>query len=132
MTQHSEKYFEQKYAELQQYAEAKNIEFPYWNIEEFKSDYMDVLGQGSKNVMKDIKYNMQYETSYKTALAEKRALKEELDIDVKLQDLQIMSTREFADNHLDELEAAYDKLRASGKSPLGAKLAISRYWFGSD
>ena len=52
--------------------------------------------------------------------------------DIKLKDLKLMSTREFAVAHLDELEAAYDEYRRMGKSPLGAKLAVSRYWFGSE
>lgn len=57
---------------------------------------------------------MKYQTSYRTALAERRALGS-LDIKApKFRELKQMSTTDFAKKYEAELEGEYRRLRAEG------------------
>ena len=74
-----------------------------------------------------MKYSMKYQTSYRTALAEKRALTA-LDIKgPKFAELKKMSTTDFAKKYEVELEAEYKKLKAEGASGKEAADYISNY-----
>lgn len=128
---HTLEFYKKKYRELQDFADLKGIESPYRNIDEFISDYQDVA-LSSKNVMKDMKYNLQYETSYKTALAELRTLREIGDDSTKLKELKQMSTRDFAEQHRDQIMADYNVFKKNVGSSSAAKAMISTYWFGSE
>lgn len=128
---HTKDYFERKYAELREFADTKGVEFPYSNLNEFISDYQDV-SLSSKNVMKDMKYNLQYETSYKTALTELRVLRGTGDTETKLKELKQMSTRDFAEEHRDQIMADYNVFKKYAGSSSAAKAMISTYWFGSE
>ena len=88
----------------------------------------------SGEVLKEMKYGLQYATRYKVALAEKRAL---IDAGVpeddlpSLRDLKTMSTREFAERNKDTLMARYNELKKT-MSASDAADALSAEWFGSE
>lgn len=128
---HTIDFFKRKFAELNDFATSKGIMFPYANLDEFISDYKDV-SLSSKNVMKDMKYNLQYETSYKTALSELRVIRELGDTETKLVELKRMGTREFAELHKDDIMFDYEVFKKYSGSAKGALAMISRYWFGSE
>lgn len=129
---HSERYYREKYSEIVKFAKEKGINNPYKNLNEFRMDYNDIKDSGSKNVMYEMKYNLQYDTSIKTARQELGILKElGLEKGVKLKDLKKMSTQDFAAKYQEQIEDEYWQLRNSGVSASKAKFLISTYWFGS-
>lgn len=134
---HSAVFWDRKYKELRRYASEKGIEFPFTSQREFISDWM-AISQESDNksgeVLKEMKYGLQYATRYKVALAEKRAL---IDAGVpeddlpSLRNLKTMSTREFAERNKDTLMARYNELKKT-MSASDAADALSAEWFGSE
>lgn len=128
---HTEEFYMKKYKELKQFADDKNITFPYKNIREFKSTWNALREDGIKNVDKAMKYGLQYETGYKTALAEYRVAKE-LGIDVKLKELKQMTTTDFAERNQSKIMQMYHDKRAEGLTGDQAGAFISTYWFGSE
>lgn len=96
---------------------------------EFISGYNALAGE-SKNVMRDLIYGSKYGTSYKTAVAEHKALKS-VGIKTKLEDLKLITTQDFADTYATQLAAGYRDLRSKGITGKDAALLISQQWFGS-
>ena len=80
--------------------------------------------------MKDLIYGSKYGTNYKTAVAEHKALKS-VGIEVKLEDLKLITTQDFADAYSAQLSKGYRDLRAKGIAGKDAALIISQMWFGS-
>lgn len=124
---HTKKFYDERYktykrevARIGGYALKKN---------EFISGYNALAGE-SKNVMKDLIYGSKYGTTYKTAIAEYRALKS-VGIKAKLEDLKLITTQDFADSYATQLSAAYRDLRSQGVTGKDAALIISQQWFGS-
>lgn len=97
---------------------------------EFISGYNALSGE-SKNVMKDLVYGSKYGTKYKAAIAEYKALKSVGIKDVKLEELKLITTQDFADSYATQLSAAYRDLRAKGITGKDAATLISQQWFGS-
>lgn len=129
---HNEKFYRQRYKEIINFTKEKGIANPYKNINDFIFDYNDIQASGSKRVMYDLKYSLQYDTSREVARAEMRVLKElKLDKGVKIRDLKKMSTIEFASIYQDKIEDQYWSMRSQGLSSVQAKAFISNYWFGS-
>lgn len=124
---HSEKFYDKKYKAYKK--EVAKIGGFALNKNEFISGYNAISGE-SKNVMKDLVYGSKYGTSYKTALAEHRALKS-VGIKAKLENLKLMTTQDFADVYATELTKGYRDLRAKGITGKEAALLISQQWFGS-
>lgn len=133
---HSALFWDRKYKELRRYASEKGIEFPFASQREFISDWTAISqeSEGSGEVMKEMKYGLQYATRYKTARAERKALMDagipEEDMP-SFRDLKTMSTREFAEKHKDTLMAYYNELKKT-KSAAQAADIISAEWFGSE
>lgn len=90
----------------------------------------EAIADESKNPMKDIIYSSKYGTAYTYALAEKKALAN-IGTKVKLEDLKLMTTQEFAETYSKELYEARKALYAAGKSKSEVNLLISQQWFGS-
>lgn len=133
---HTKEFYIKKYEEIKEYLAEKGVPNPYNNLTSFISDYESIKEDGSKNVMREIKYYAQYETSYKTArgmLAKVR----EFGGTERLGDLKSMSTRDFAEKYLGELKKAQAEAAASyskDNSSLGGftpKEWIGVWWFGS-
>ena len=72
---------------------------------EFISGYNALSGE-SKNVMKDLVYASKYGTTYKTAVAEYRALKSVGIKGIKLEELKLITTQDFAESYATQLSAA--------------------------
>lgn len=135
-TKHSMEYYQKKYDEIKQYTIDKGIVNPYDNLTQFISDYEALKDEGSKNVMREMKYYTQYETSYRTARGMLAKVKE-FGGEEKFKDLKNMSTRAFADKYLDELKAFQketnkrfreDPSSLDGKTP---EEWVGIWWFGS-
>lgn len=129
---HSAKFYDNKYAKYQ--AEMAKQGLTPVSKGAFISTYESLANdtkKPSKNPMKDIIYSAKYQTSYKSAVAEKKAL-EKIGIKVKLEDLKTITTQDFANQYASELARAYRDLRASGKTGKEAALLISQQWFGSN
>lgn len=135
---HSAAFWDRKYKELRRYARDKAIEFPFTSQREFISDWMAISqeteGNKSGEVLKEMKYGLQYATRYKVALAERRAL---IDAGVPDEDLpsfrelKTMSTREFAEKNKDTLMKRYNELKKTMR-PEQAAEELSAEWFGSE
>lgn len=124
---HSKKFYDTRYAIYK--SEVKKIGGFALKKNEFISGYNALAGE-SKNVMKDLVYGSKYGTAYKTAVAEHKALKS-IGIKVKLEDLKLMETTDFANRYASELAAGYRDLRAKGITGKDAAVLISQQWFGS-
>lgn len=131
-TEHSRYFWNKKYKEIKQYARDQGVAFPYKSKREFISDWESLRRDGIKDVDREMKYSLKYQTSFKTALAEKRALNT-ADIKApKFSELKKMSTKDFAEKYSKALEDNYKELKASGKTGKEAAEFISTYWFGSE
>ena len=88
---------------------------------------------GVDNIERALKYDLKYETGYKTALGEHKALKE-LDIKNRpsFKEMKQMSTREFAERYEVDIMTMYNQKKSEGLSPIEAGKFISQYWFGSE
>lgn len=124
---HSKQFYDTRYKTYKR--EVKKIGGFALKKNEFISGYNALSGE-SKNVMKDLIYGSKYGTSYKTAVAEHKALKS-VGIKVKLEDLKIITTQDFADTYSAQLSKGYRDLRARGITGKDAALIISQQWFGS-
>lgn len=126
---HSRDFYVKRYAEMKDYMAEKGIEDPYsGSLNRFISDYETMKDEGSKNVMKDLRYFAQYETSYQTARAMLHKVRE-FGGGEKLKDLKSMSTRDFAERYLDELKAAQKEAESMFGRDYKAMIGI--WWFGS-
>lgn len=124
---HTKKFYDTRYNIYK--AEVKRIGGYALKKNEFISGYNALAGE-SKNVMRDLVYGSKYGTSYKTALAERRAL-QSVGIKAKLEDLKTITTQDFADMYSTQLADGYRELRKKGISGKDAALLISQQWFGS-
>ena len=131
MSKHTDKYYQERYKKIKIYAKQKGIKNPYRSWRDFKSDYLEVLSTGEKKVMNTIKYNLQYNTSYKTALAAYQAAREE-GKNYTLKEIKMMTTTEFARENKDLIMKMYKEKMAEGKKAGEAGDFISNYWFGSE
>lgn len=135
---HSIDFFEAKYNEFVNYSMEKGIENPYHSLNQFISDYEELREDGSKNVMKDIKYFAQHEVSYNTARAMLQKVKEYGGPE-KFKELKDMKTQEFAEKYLDKLKAAQKEaytMYGNSINPKTGKYERIEYigvmWFGSE
>lgn len=126
-SQHSKSFYDTRYAEYRKRV-MQSGGFVL-NRNSFESAYEALQGT-TKNVMKDLVYSAKYGTNYKTALAEFRALKS-VGIKSSFKDLKLMTTQDFADTYVAELNKGYRDLRAQGITGKDAALIISQQWFGS-
>lgn len=124
---HSKKFYDTRYKTYKK--EVKKIGGFALKKNEFISGYNALSGE-SKNIMKDLVYGSKYGTSYKTAVAEHKALKA-VGIETKLEDLKLITTQDFADTYSAELAKGYRDLRSKGITGKDAALIISQQWFGS-
>lgn len=126
-SQHSKSFYDTRYAEYKKRVKASGGFVLSRNS--FESAYEALQGT-TKNVMKDLVYSAKYGTNYKTALAEFRALKS-VGIKSSFKDLKLMTTQDFADTYVAELNKGYRDLRAQGITGKDAATIISQQWFGS-
>lgn len=125
---HTKKFYNEKYKTYKK--EVKKIGGYALKKNEFISGYNALAGE-SKNIMKDLIYGSKYGTKYKFAIAEYRALKSAGIEGVKLEDLKLITTQDFADSYATQLSDAYRNLRSQGITGRDAAILISQQWFGS-
>ena len=167
---HTAEFWQRKWNELKSYAKSRgvNVKNAIRSKREFISDWMALsMDPGVKDIMREIKYGLEYDTPYKTArqmrkkvLEYRRQAKEErsriqsemrqyedageeipeelvqeLRIqepeDLKVRDLQKMTTKEFAEKYADQIPADYRRQRDAGLTSREAGDWISNEWFGS-
>lgn len=131
MSKHSNEFYKNRYQKLKDYARSKGIRNPYRSWRDFKSDYLEVLSTGEKKVMNTIKYNLQYNTSYKTALVAYQSAKK-AGKNYTFKEIKMMTTIEFARENKDLIMKTYKEKMAEGKKAGEAGEFISNYWFGSE
>ena len=94
----------------------------------FKADYnVTKERRDDTNILRQMKYDLKYETDYRTALQFKQAA-EAAGIRLKLSDVKSMSTQDLVAAHYDEIKEAYKKSFFNGN--LGKFITL--YWFGSE
>ncbi len=126
---HSQEFYERKFAEVKEYIEIKGLENPYGNsLTKFISDYEAIKDEGAKNVMKDLKYYLQYETSYNTARSMLQKVRE-FGGPEKLKELKGMNTRDFAERYLNELRIEQEQAKSIYGEGYSEMIGI--WWFGS-
>ena len=130
MSKHSEEFYEDKYIEYTNWAEENGLDIKYENIQEFISEYEYYRREGYRSPLKAAEYFTKYETGYDTARA-MLAKERELGGDLKLKDMKLMGTRDFASRRYEAIKDDYNKFRASGMSAAAAKKEIGRRWYGS-
>lgn len=126
-SQHSKKFYDTRYAEYRKRVMA--VGGFVLNRNSFESAY-EALQGSTKNVMRELVYSSQYGTTYKTALAEFRALKS-VGIKASFKNLKTITTQDFAATYSAELNKGYRDLRAKGITGKDAATIISQQWFGS-
>lgn len=124
---HSQQFYKTRYKKY--VAAVKNMGIIPIKEGAFIAAYESIADK-SKNPMKDIIYSSKYGTAYTYALAEKKALAG-IGTKVKLEELKLMTTQEFADRYSKELFEARRQLYAAGKNKSEVALLISQQWFGS-
>lgn len=163
---HTAAFWQTKWNEVKRYAASHDIRNPIKSKSEFISIWMTISQEGeTKDIMREIKYGLEYDTSYKVARAmrqkvrefRKRAIEEEkrrqaevrayedqgLDVpddlldevvipdDLRVRDLQNMSTTDFAKKYRDQIREEYYRMKDQGMTSKDAGLWISNNWFGS-
>ena len=163
---HTAAFWQTKWNEVKRYAASHDIKNPIKSKSEFISIWMTISQEGeTKDIMREIKYGLEYDTSYKVARAmrqkvrefRKRAIEEEkrrqaevrayedqgLEVpddlldevvipdDLRVRDLQNMSTTDFAKKYRDQIREEYYRMKDQGMTSKDAGLWISNNWFGS-
>ena len=163
---HTAAFWQTKWNEVKRYAASHDIRNPIKSKSEFISIWMTISQEGeTKDIMREIKYGLEYDTSYKVARAmrqkvrefRKRAIEEEkrrqaevrayedqgLEVpddlldevvipdDLRVRDLQNMSTTDFAKKYRDQIREEYYRMKDQGMTSKDAGLWISNNWFGS-
>lgn len=128
---HSQEFYDKKFKEIKQFAEDKGIDFPFKSRREFISTWNALKEDGIKQIDRTIKYSLQYNTDYKTALAEYKVSKE-LGLDYTFRGLKKLTTTEFAEQNQDRIMDLYNAKKEEGMSAAQAGAFISTYWFGSE
>lgn len=126
---HSKQFYDKRYNIYKR--EVKKLGGFALKKNEFIAGYNALAGE-SKNIMRDLVYGSKYGTNYKTAMAEYNALKSVGIRGVKLEDLKLITTQDFADAYAIQLAAAYRDLRTQGITGKDAANIISQQWFGSN
>lgn len=171
---HTSEFWANKWREIKSWAKDKGIDIreTFKSKRAFQSVWlataMEMESDKGGNIMKEIKYGLQYDTAYVTALTEYRMIKNlqakakeeeenrrqelqkyqeqgipdeeipaalrepvETPKQIRLKDLQKMSTRQFADLYKSQIMADYRRLRDEGMKSPEAKAMISNTWFAS-
>ena len=93
----------------------------------FKEDYDITKSRiDDTNILRQMKYDLRYETDYKTALQFKKAA-ESAGINIKLSDVKSTSTQELVSSYYDEIKASFKGSFFTGK----LEAFITLNWFGS-
>lgn len=127
-----EEFYDKKYNTLVNWAKKKNIELPWNNVEAFTETYLDYRRKGSKNPLKSMEYNLQYNTDYKTVMAERAWLRANNKEVLSLKELKTMSTQDFYDKFKDDIEEYRKEAKAQKINSYRANKMISNFFFGSN
>lgn len=130
--QHSEEFYRTKYNEYKEWCRDKGLTNPFTSQNGFESAWDTYREEGSKNPLRQMKYDTQYETQIDTARAELEFLKaSNLGENVKLKDLKLMSTQEFYNLYKDEIEAYRADIKSAGYNSYNANKLIAIHFYGS-
>lgn len=125
-------FYDNKYDTLVEWAKKKKIKLPWDNVEAFTETYLDYRRKGSKNPLKSMEYNLQYNTDYKTVMAERAWLRANDKEVISLKELKTMSTQDFYDKFKDDIEEYRKEAKAQGANSYIANKMISNFFFGSN
>lgn len=128
-TEHSQEFYQKKFNELQAYATAKGLPFPFRSVRALQSTWIANQEAGTKNIDKTIKYNMQYSMNFKSALSAYKMAKK-YKKQMKLEDIKKLTTTEFAQMFQPEIENEYKNILKTTTAKKAGEF-ISQNWFGS-
>ena len=163
---HTAAFWQTKWNEVKRYAASRDIKNPIKSKNEFISIWMTISQEGETNdIMREIKYGLEYDTAYRVARAMRQKVREfrnraieaekrrraevqayedqgldvpddlmdevEIPEDLRVRDLQNMSTTEFAKKYKDQIRADYYQMKDQGMKSKDAADWISNTWFGS-
>ena len=130
---HSKIFYIEKYSQYKNMAEYYGGSNQFRNLNEFISKYNELKAKNEKRIVEQLAYQSVYSTDYKTALAQYKLLKKvDPNATVRLKELKIMNSAEFAAKYTNELKDAYRSYKNQGNSAKEAGALRSQYWFGSN
>ena len=113
--QHTDEFYRKRYNEYKEWCRDKGLTNPFTSQNAFESAWDTYREEGSKNPLRQMKYDTQFETQIDTARAELEFLKaSNLGENVKLKDLKLMSTSEFYNMYKEEIEAYRRDIKSAG------------------
>lgn len=118
----------EKFNELFKYidGDSSRVRTTEGQLRAFESTYNRVKQERTDtNIMRQMKYEIEYKTDYKTAKAAKDAIG---DPDIKLRDLKKMSTTDIVDKYYDEAKDQFKNSKS--EADIGRFLAMN--WFDSE
>ena len=130
---HSKIFYIEKYSQYKNMVEYYGGSSLFRNLNEFISSYNSLKVKNEKRIVEQLAYQSVYSTDYKTALAQYKLLKKvDPNATVRLKELKIMNSAEFAAKYTNELKDAYRSYKNQGNSAKEAGALLSQYWFGSN
>ena len=129
---HTEEFYESRYKEYKQWLKDKKLENPFSSQSAFQVAWDDYRKKGSKNPLRQMKYDTQFNTQLDTARSEFEFLKAaNIDTDLKLKDLKKMTTQEFFQKFEDEIKEFRKEMKTSGLNSYNANKLVAIHFFGS-
>ena len=129
---HTEEFYESRYKEYKQWLKDKKLENPFSSQSAFQVAWDDYRKKGSKNPLRQMKYDTQFNTRLDTARSEFEFLKAaNIDTDLKLKDLKKMTTQEFFQKFEDEIREFRKEMKTSGLNSYNANRLVAMHFFGS-
>ena len=130
---HSKIFYKEKFSKYKNIVEYYGGSSLFRNLNEFISSYNSLKDDNEKRIVEQLAYQTIYSTDYKTALAQYKLLKKlDPNATVRLKELKIMDSAEFAAKYTNELKDAYRSYKNQGNSAKEAGALLSQYWFGSN
>lgn len=130
--QHSEEFYRTKYNEYKEWCREKKLTNPFTSQNGFESAWDTYREEGSKNPLRQMKYDTQFNTQLETARSELEFLRTaNIGKDLKLKDLKLMSTQDFYERFKDEINSFRKDLKASGLNSYEANKIIAMHFYGS-
>ncbi len=129
---HTEEFYKDRYQEFKKWCKDKHLENPFSSQAAFQVAWYKNRKNGSKDPLRQIKYDTQFNTRLDTARSEFEFLKAaNIDTDLKLKDLKKMTTQEFFDKFEDEIREFRKEMKTAGLNSYNANKLVAIHFFGS-
>lgn len=130
--QHTQEFYDQRYKEYKSWLKDKKLENPFDSQNAFEAAWDNYREEGSKNPLRQMKYDTQYQTQIDTARAELEFIKTaNIDTELKLKDLKKMTTQEFYKQFEEEIAEYRKEMKNAGLNSYNANKLIAMHFFGS-